>query len=106
MSVALLAAPSALPVSAGAAAALCAGADPEVFFPETPAGVQYAKSLCHGCPIRRDCLAGALERREPWGVWGGEWIERGQVVAVKRPRGRPRKDAAARWGLEEASVAS
>jgi WhiB family redox-sensing transcriptional regulator len=45
------------------------------------------------CPIRSECLAAALERQEPWGVWGGEIIERGTVIARKRPRGRPRKNA-------------
>ncbi|MBR7560709.1 WhiB family transcriptional regulator, partial [Mycobacterium tuberculosis] len=30
----------------------------------------------------------------PWGVWGGEIFERGAVIARKRPRGRPRKNAA------------
>ena len=35
-------------------------------------------------------LAGALERAEPWGVWGGELVLRGTVVANKRGRGRPR----------------
>lgn len=86
------------------AQAPCRSADPEVFFPATPAGVQHAKSLCGGCPIRVPCLAGAVQRREPWGVWGGEWFERGEIVAAKRPRGRPRKEASARWGLAEASV--
>ena len=37
------------------------------------------------------CLAGALGREEPWGVWGGEIFERGAVIPRKRPRGRPRK---------------
>lgn len=30
-----------------------------------------AKNLCHGCPVRRDCLQWALEHRQIWGVWGG-----------------------------------
>ena len=34
---------------------------------------------------------GAIERNEPWGVWGGEIFDRGVVIARKRPRGRPRK---------------
>jgi len=85
------------------AEAACRTADPEVFFPETPAAVQEAKRLCTGCPFRAPCLAGAVERREPWGVWGGEWFERGEIVAAKRPRGRPRKDAPA-WGSRGASV--
>lgn len=68
--------------------------DPELFFAEAPADVELAKALCVDCPIRRACLAGALERREPWGVWGGELFVRGVIVARKRPRGRPRKNVA------------
>jgi WhiB family transcriptional regulator, redox-sensing transcriptional regulator len=67
--------------------------DPELFFAEAPADVELAKALCVDCPIRRECLAGALERREPWGVWGGELFVRGVIVPRKRPRGRPRKNA-------------
>lgn len=65
--------------------------DPDLFFSETPEGVERAKSLCQKCPTRLACLAGAKERREPWGVWGGELFVQGAVVARKRPRGRPRK---------------
>lgn len=65
--------------------------DPDLFFAESPEDVEYAKFLCQGCPIRSTCLAVALQRREPWGVWGGELFEQGVVVPRKRPRGRPRK---------------
>jgi WhiB family redox-sensing transcriptional regulator len=65
--------------------------DAELWFAESPADVEFAKSLCRACPVREACLAGALERREPWGVWGGELFIAGVVVARKRPRGRPRK---------------
>jgi WhiB family redox-sensing transcriptional regulator len=65
--------------------------DPEVFFAESPDGVETAKALCRECPTRAACLAGALGRREPWGVWGGELFLRGAIVPRKRPRGRPRK---------------
>lgn len=67
--------------------------DPELFFAEAPADVELAKALCVDCPVRKICLAGALERSEPWGVWGGELFVRGEIVARKRPRGRPRKNA-------------
>ncbi|RKN47111.1 WhiB family transcriptional regulator [Streptomyces hoynatensis] len=70
----------------------CRSYDPEVFFAETPEDVEYAKSLCRACPLREACLAGAKERREPWGVWGGELFVQGVVVPRKRPRGRPRKN--------------
>jgi WhiB family transcriptional regulator, redox-sensing transcriptional regulator len=73
----------------------CRSSDPELFFAESPADVEFAKALCGGCPVRAECLAGALERREPWGVWGGELFIQGVVVPRKRPRGRPRKNAVA-----------
>ena len=69
--------------------------DPDLFFAESPQDVECAKDLCRGCPARLACLAGALERREPWGVWGGELFLRGEIVPRKRPRGRPRKDEVA-----------
>ncbi len=73
----------------------CRVNDPELFFAESPADVERAKELCRGCPVRMQCLAGALERGEPWGVWGGELLLQGVVVPRKRPRGRPRKSEVA-----------
>ncbi|MCW2632758.1 MAG: transcription factor WhiB, partial [Pseudonocardia sp.] len=61
----------------------------DLWFADDPAELERAKSLCEQCPVRAECLAGALRRREPWGVWGGEIFERGTVIARKRPRGRP-----------------
>jgi WhiB family redox-sensing transcriptional regulator len=65
--------------------------DPELFFAESPQDVETAKAMCRDCRARIACLTGALERREPWGVWGGELLMRGAIVPRKRPRGRPRK---------------
>ncbi len=73
----------------------CHAADPDLWFAEDPAELEQAKTLCGGCPIRRQCLTAALDRAEPWGVWGGEILDRGMVLARKRPRGRPRKGVAA-----------
>ncbi|MCH8613639.1 WhiB family transcriptional regulator [Arsenicicoccus dermatophilus] len=69
----------------------CQDNDAELWFAQTPEGVEFAKALCGTCPVREECLAGALDRREPWGVWGGELVLAGAVVPRKRPRGRPRK---------------
>ena len=69
----------------------CRKFDPDLWFSDSPAQLELAKSLCGDCPLRVECLAGAVERNEPWGVWGGEIFERGAVVPRKRPRGRPRK---------------
>jgi WhiB family redox-sensing transcriptional regulator len=73
----------------------CRRENPELWFAERPTDLELAKTFCADCPLREACLAGALERREPWGVWGGEIFERGTVIARKRPRGRPRKTAVA-----------
>lgn len=67
-------------------------ADPELWFSDSPSGIELAKSRCRPCPVRNECLTGALERQEPWGVWGGELLVAGRVVVRKRPRGRPRKN--------------
>ena len=81
-----------IPLAGGVGEVLpCRQVDPDLFFAEVPADVEEAKALCRDCPIREACLTGALERREPWGVWGGELFVSGVVVPRKRPRGRPRK---------------
>jgi len=73
--------------------------DPELFFAESPQDVQLAKALCATCPVQRACLAGALQRGEPCGVWGGELFLRGAVIAGKRARGRPRKSVSVAPGI-------
>ena len=60
-----------------------------LFFSEEFVDIQRAKAICSTCTSKVDCLSGALERSEPWGVWGGELLEEGRVCATKRPRGRP-----------------
>jgi WhiB family transcriptional regulator, redox-sensing transcriptional regulator len=66
----------------------------DLFFSEDIGDIARAKSFCAECPVRTECLDAALTRQEPWGVWGGELFLSGAVIARKRPRGRPRKDAA------------
>ena len=73
----------------------CQVLDADLWFAEAPADLERAKTFCAECPVRTGCLAGALDRREPWGVWGGEIFNQGVVIARKRPRGRPRKSEVA-----------
>jgi WhiB family redox-sensing transcriptional regulator len=68
------------------------GAWTDVFFSEDLYDIARAKHLCKSCPVQAECLAGALERREPWGVWGGELFMNGHIVVQKRRRGRPPKN--------------
>ena len=73
----------------------CHNANPELFFSEKNEEIAYAKSLCAACPVKKECLEGALSRKEPCGVWGGELFEDGQVILRKRKAGRPRLVSAA-----------
>lgn len=67
----------------------------ELFFSEQLDDIARAKAVCVNCAVREPCLAGAMERREPWGVWGGQLFLNGKILAFKRKRGRPPKNAAA-----------
>lgn len=64
----------------------------DLFFSEELADIGAAKLVCASCPVMAPCLAEALERREPAGVWGGQLFADGKIVTVKRRRGRPPKD--------------
>ena len=67
----------------------CRRENPQLWFSDLPADLQLAKAYCRPCPMRRACLAVAVERHEPHGVWGGEIFSRGAIIPEKRPRGRP-----------------
>ncbi len=69
----------------------CHRENPELWFSGHPADLQLAKAYCQLCAMRLICLAGAVERREPHGVGGGEIFDRGAIITEKRPRGRPGK---------------
>jgi WhiB family transcriptional regulator, redox-sensing transcriptional regulator len=62
-----------------------------LFFSEDIADIKQAKSICADCPLASRCLQGALDRREPCGVWGGYLFANGLILAHKRPRARPPK---------------
>lgn len=62
-----------------------------LFFSDHVVDIARAKAICAKCDLRERCLSDALEREEPWGVWGGELLSGGRIVKVKRPCGRPPK---------------
>lgn len=74
--------------------ARCATGDARLlhlFFSEDEREIAEAKAICGECPLRLPCLEGAIERAEPWGVWGGHLFDHGEVIDRKRRRGRPRR---------------
>ena len=72
-----------------------AGSMVPLFFSEQLDDIARAKAICALCPVIEPCLEGAVERREPWGVWGGQLFANGKILAFKRKRGRPPKNAQA-----------
>ncbi len=80
---------------APSSSALCGdgtGALVALFYSEQLDDIARAKAICVKCPARQSCFDGALVRREPYGVWGGQLFYKGRVLALKRPRGRPPKN--------------
>jgi hypothetical protein len=69
-----------------------AGTMTALFFSEQIDDIARAKAICARCPMVEPCLEGALARREPWGVWGGQLFFNGKILAQKRKRGRPPKN--------------
>jgi WhiB family redox-sensing transcriptional regulator len=65
--------------------ALCAQVDPELFFPDKGESPRPAKRVCASCEVRVECLQDALDRREPFGIWGG-LSERERRVLARQPR--------------------
>ena len=62
-----------------------------LFFSEDALTIARAKAICSKCPVADACLAAAVEREEPCGVWGGQLLLDGKPIAHKRGRGRPPK---------------
>src|SRR3954469_1270500 len=62
-----------------------------LFFSDHVLDIARAQAICAKCALREQCLGDALEREEPWGVWGGELLSGGRIVFDKRPGGRPPK---------------
>lgn len=61
--------------------AACAGREDLPFFVENTRGGEGNRAitqalaiiapLCESCPVRTQCVGGAIRRDERWGIWGG-----------------------------------
>lgn len=60
---------------------LCITLDTEIFFDkyEDDVGLREAvDELCSICPVRKECLAAGVSRKES-GVWGGVYLDQGKI---------------------------
>lgn len=57
--------------------AACKGKPVQIMFPHpnSPRAIDYAVSICDGCPVRRQCAVEALALRERVGVRAGVHID-------------------------------
>ena len=69
-----------------------AGTLAPLFFSDDDVDIARAKAICARCSLRSRCLEGAIERREEYGVWGGQLLIDGEPVRFARRRGRPPVD--------------
>lgn len=75
------------------AAPVCAGHDPELWFPHDKDDYADAVALCGGCPLAVLCREIAVTRGET-GVWGGVLFKRGHPLGEFPQPGRPKQAAA------------
>jgi WhiB family redox-sensing transcriptional regulator len=73
--------------------AACRHTDPELFFPVGTSGpalrqIGRAMEVCGACPVRKQCLAWALDRALDFGIWGGTTEDQRRVIRriARRPR--------------------
>jgi WhiB family redox-sensing transcriptional regulator len=79
-------------------AGACLNADPDLFFPVSPAGhgarqIEEAREICASCRVRRQCLEFAMRTGEAQGIWGGTTPE-DRARRRRRERSRKRRAAA------------
>ncbi len=64
--------------------ASCRSTNPDALFVQ--GALQHAaKKVCHGCPVRTECLAEALDGRMEFGVWGGMTERERRAILRRRP---------------------
>ncbi|MDQ6659262.1 MAG: WhiB family transcriptional regulator [Actinomycetota bacterium] len=65
--------------------AVCANQEPDLLF-VTGAAQRDAAKMCHGCPVKLQCLADALDNRVEFGVWGGLTERQRRAILRKSPQ--------------------
>lgn len=71
----------------------CADKPPSLFFPSDGVGVDVARKVCEGCPVKSECLEYALTNRIDHGVWGGtSERERRRILKARAAERRAREE--------------
>ena len=76
--------------------AACLDYDTNIFFEKYEDDIELRSSidsLCRQCPVRQTCFAVGISQKE-WGVWGGIYIEKGEI-SREFNRHKTKQD----WGL-------
>ncbi len=69
--------------------AACRFLETDLFFPIGKTGgavgeIQQAKAVCASCPVRRPCLAFALDTHQGYGIWGGYDEDERRIILRQR----------------------
>jgi len=62
----------------------CRTQAPSLFFPSDGVGVEVARRVCEGCPVKEPCLEYALANGIDHGVWGGASERERRRIARRR----------------------
>ncbi|MGI9032264.1 MAG: WhiB family transcriptional regulator [Acidimicrobiales bacterium] len=62
----------------------CRNQPPSLFFPSDGVGVEVARRVCAGCPVKEPCLEYALRNGIDHGVWGGASERERRRIARRR----------------------
>lgn len=79
-------------------ASLCLNYDTNIFFDKYEEDLLLRPSidaLCLTCPVSRTCFAVGISQKE-WGVWGGVYLENGQISKEFNDH-KSKKDWATAW---------
>ncbi len=78
--------------------AVCFGLDTNSFFDEYEENIESRseiETMCSECPVRKTCFANGVSGKE-WGVWGGIYLEYGEI-SKEFNKHRSKQDWAAVW---------
>ena len=77
---------------------LCFGLDTNLYFDKYEDNIEQrfiVDDMCKICPVRKICFANGISGKE-WGVWGGVYLEGGEI-SKEFNKHRSKQDWAATW---------